>query len=95
MGVHRYLWVEDGGTTLFRGSTWGYTPIWEFRMGVGLLFRGSGWGYNPVWGYRMGVHPYLWYRMGVDPCFGVLDGVHPLFEDPPLFGDAGNGKIPR
>ena len=54
-------------------------------MGVQPCMGLQDGGATPIWGFRM----------GVDPCFGVLDGVRPLFEDPPLFGDAGNGKIPR
>ena len=51
MGVLPLFVMQDGGTSLFRGARWGYTPVWGYRMGVLPLFGGA----TPIWGFRMGV----------------------------------------
>ena len=68
MGVHPYLWVEDGGTTLYRGSGWQCYPYLGVQDG-GRSICGTGWG----------CFPYLSCRMGVHPCLGVQDGGTTLY----------------
>ena len=58
MGVLPPLVVQYGGRPLFRGSGWGYDPVWGYRMGVhpylwvedggSSPICDAGWGYIPV-----------------------------------------------